>query len=119
MGAFLAVASAGKLGTTQKEKAGARPAFRIRYASSRRSVLPDDRATPAVVDARSDDIDVLADPLRGEEGAGRVDEGLGAVLHEQVIVLDAGGPVGGEAELEARADRATPAGVVAGGGNQE
>src|SRR5215216_1330424 len=83
-----------------------------------RSVLRNDRATPAVVDADGDEIDVLADAVGAEEDASRVDEGVGAVLHEQVVVFDAGRPVRGEAEFEARADHATPAGIVAGGSGQ-
>ena len=45
--------------------------------------------------------------------AARRGEGIGAVLHEQVIVFDADRPVRSEAVFEADADHAAPAGVVA------
>ena len=45
---------------------------------------------------------------------GPAGEVVGTVLHEQVIVLDANRPVRGEGVFEAGADRAAPAGVVAG-----
>src|SRR5207248_2782209 len=69
-----------------------------------------------------DEVDVLLDAVVGEEGAGRaksavVGEDVGAIAHEQVVVLDGGRPVRGEAELDAGADRATPAGGVADAGD--
>jgi hypothetical protein len=78
----------------------------------RSSVLRDDRATPFVVYADGNEIDVLIDPIGAEEDASRRDEGVGTVLHEQVIVFDRSRPVRGEAVFEAGADRATPTGVV-------
>jgi len=50
----------------------------------------------------------------GDAGDTVVDEGIGLVLQENVVVLDAGRPVRSEAEFEPGADRAAPAGVVNG-----
>src|SRR5260370_1792344 len=83
-----------------------------------RSVLRDDRAAELVVHADGDEIDVLTDAIGTEERASRRGEAVGALRHEQVIVLDRGRPVRGEAVFEADADHATPAGVVAGGGRE-
>src|SRR5438552_3694724 len=83
-------------------------------ASSARSVLRDDRAAELVVRARGDEIDVLTDAVGADEAATRRGESVGTILHEQVIELDANRPVRGESVFEASADRATPAGVVAG-----
>src|SRR5947207_11286892 len=83
-------------------------------AGSVRSVLRDDRAAELVVQAGGDEIDVLTDAVGAEGEAARRGEGVGTVLHEQVIVLDANRPVRGEGVFEAGADRAAPAGVVAG-----
>jgi len=57
------------------KKAGARPAFCIREieepgSDSRRSVLRDDRATPAVVQANSEQVDVLLDTIGTRKSAG-------------------------------------------------
>ncbi len=55
------------------------------------SVLCDDRASPAVIHANRDQIDVLTNALGSEEHARRRrDEIDGPVLREDVIVLDAG-----------------------------
>src|SRR6187549_889250 len=92
------------------KKAGARPAFRSSIVTgSGRSVLRDDRATPTVVDTGGNQIDVLTDAIGGERRAGRaeqtvVGEGVGLVLHEHVIVVDAERPVRGEAVFQADAD---------------
>src|SRR5438552_7306030 len=97
----------------QKKKAGTRPAFRYSVCGSRSSVFRDDRATPAIVDADGDEIDVLTDAdviehRAGYTGDAVVEEGVGAVPHEQMIVFDRGRPVRGEAVFEADADRAAP-----------
>src|SRR6478752_5035150 len=116
-------------GLRKNKKAGARPAFRYSVCRSRSSVLDisvldisvldisvlgDDRAAPAIIDADGDEIDVLADARDIEHGAGDtgdavVEQGVGLVLHEHVIVFDAGRPVRGEAVFEAGADGAAPA----------
>src|SRR6266404_6536946 len=103
----------------QTKKGRREAGLSVFHLLSQRSVLRNHRATPAIVDANRNEIDVLSDAVGAEEGAGRVDEGVGAILHEQVVVFDSGRPVGGEAVFEAHADHATPAGVVTGGGNQE
>src|SRR5882757_9004454 len=99
-----------------------RPALGRPFVSNlsclRRSVLRDHRATPAVVDADGDEIDVLTDAIGAEEEAARRGEGVGLVLHEQMIVFERSRPVRGEAVFEADADRATPAGVVASRGGE-
>src|SRR3954447_26570068 len=82
------------------------------------SVLRDDRAAELVVHARGDEIDVLTDAIVAGEHATRRGEGVGAVLHEQMVVLDADRRVRGEAVFEADADGATPTGVVIGRGGQ-
>ena len=96
-----------------------KPAFSVVGLLKRRSVLRDDRATPAIVDANGDEIDVIADAIGAEGEAAWRDEAKIAVLHEQVIVFDAGRPVGSEAKFEARADAGAPAGVVARGSNYD
>src|SRR3979409_1945796 len=75
-----------------------------------RSVPRDGGATPveAVIDARSDHIDVLTDAIRAIEQAGRRGEGDIAIAHEQVIVFDADRPVRCETKLKTGTDRATP-----------
>jgi hypothetical protein len=80
----------------------------------RRSVLRDHRAAELVVHADRDEIDVLTDAVGARGHAGRRGEGKGTILHEQVIVFHRGRPVRSEAVLEADADGAAPAGVVAG-----
>src|SRR5262249_38295705 len=72
----------------------------------------------AVVDADGDEIDVLTDAIGAEEDGSRRVEGVGAILHEQVVVFEADRAVGSEAEFDAGADHATPAGVVIGGGGE-
>src|SRR4051812_31454127 len=79
---------------------------------SARSVLRDDRATPTVVDAHRDEIDVLTDPDGGEGTASRGGEGQVPVAHEQVIVFEGGRPVRSKAVFEADANRAAPTGFV-------
>jgi hypothetical protein len=81
-----------------------------------RSVPRDDRATEAVIDARSDHINVLTDRVGAECGAGRNAsqnacrcEGDGAVTHEKVIVLDPNRPIRCESEFEGRCEDTTPA----------
>src|SRR5688500_12046734 len=89
----------------------------------RSSILRDHRATPAIVDADGDEIDVLTDALV-ERHAGRADgsdsavahKGMGTILHEHVIVFDAGRPVRRETIFEAHTDHATPTGIVTGRG---
>src|SRR5947207_1400168 len=90
------------------------PGASMLVAGSVRSVRRDDRAAELVVQAGGDEIDVLTDAVGAEGEAARRGEGVGTVLHEQVIVLDANRPVRGEGVFEAGADRAAPAGVVAG-----
>ena len=84
------------------------------FTSIAKSILRDDRAAEPVVQAGGDEIDVLTDAIGAEGSAGRRGEVIGTVLHEQVIVLDANRPVRGEGVFEASADRAAPAGVIAG-----
>src|ERR1700738_4856568 len=89
----------------------------------RRSVLRDHRATPTVVDADGDEIDVLANTFVREDRSGRngnasVHQSNVPVVHEHVIVFDRGRPVRGEAVFEAAASHATPAGVVVAGCNE-
>ena len=80
------------------KKAGARPAFsNLGTQVTRRSVPAE-----LVVDASGDDINVLTDAALGHLHASRDDravahEAIGLVLHEHVIVFDAGRPVRGEA----------------------
>ena len=45
------------------KKAGTRPAFSLFRLVQRSSVLRNDRATPTIVDADGDDIDILTDAL--------------------------------------------------------
>ena len=85
----------GRTGAPSK-KAGARPAFFLKTLLKDvqlrlTSVLCDDRASPAVIHANRDQIDVLTNALGSEEHARRRrDEIDGPVLREDVIVLDAG-----------------------------
>src|SRR6185369_10116232 len=102
----------------QQKSPGTRPGASMLVAVDARSVLRDDRAAELVVDAGGDEIDVRPDAIGAEEGASRRDEGVGTVLHEQVIVFDADRPVRSEGVFEADADRAAPAGVVTGDGGE-
>src|ERR1700738_4492035 len=56
----------------------------------RRSVLGDDRATPAVVDASRDQIHILVDLLKTRKYAGSDDgrECVGTIAHEQMVVFN-------------------------------
>src|SRR5690242_3108067 len=87
------------------------------------SILGDDRAAPAIVDADGDEIDVLLDALVEGQASSTNHaiggEGVGAVAHEQVVVLDRRRPVRGEAEFEACTHRAAPAGVGSGVGGED
>src|SRR5260370_30880426 len=87
---------------------------------SRKSVLPDDRATPVevVVDASGDEVHILVDRVSAEYAADRYDSGTQngcrreaatMVTHEQVIVLDRNRPIRCESEFESRSDGTTPA----------
>ena len=72
--------------------------FNPRRQMTRRSVLRRDRTAEPVVDASGDDIDVLTDTALSRQCASRegyavVHEVIGLVLHEHVIVFDAGRPV--------------------------
>src|SRR3954470_24221915 len=95
-----------------KKKAGARPAFSQIELARRSSVLRDDRATPAVVDAHGGDVDVLADAVDRGEQAGSVPEAEGLILHEHVVVFDRCRPVRSEAVFDAAADDGAPAGFT-------
>src|SRR5205085_1921857 len=81
-----------------------------------RSIFGGDRSAEAIVDACGYEINVLADPVGTEEGAGRVRERDQAILHEEVIIFDGDGPTRRKAEFDAGANRPTPAGVPACGG---
>src|SRR6266478_998572 len=94
------------------------PGLEVCWRCEIRSVPPDSeaRATEAVIDARSDHINVLTDRVGAECAAGRDAtqnacrcEGDVAVTHEKVIVLDRNRPIRCESEFEARSDDATPA----------
>src|SRR5712671_1739325 len=78
------------------------------------SVLRDDRAAPAIVDAHRDKIDVLPDAVfAGEaERRNRRSEVAGAGAHEQVVVCDSGRPVRRETIFQTDANRAAPTGVI-------
>src|SRR6266436_3584169 len=76
----------------QRKKPRAMPGALI-LSMTARSVLRDDRAAELVVHADGDEIDVLTDAIGTEERASRRGEAVGAILHEQVIVLDRGRPV--------------------------
>src|SRR6267142_962308 len=78
------------------------------------SVLRDDRAAPAIVDAHRDKIDVLPDAVfAGEaERRDRRTEVAGAVAHEQVVVCDGGRPVRREAIFQTDSNHAAPTGVI-------
>src|SRR5689334_20834288 len=98
----------------QKRPARGRPFSILGTKVAQRSVRAE-----LVVDASGDEIDILTDAALGHEQArsedGAVaDEVIGPVLHEQVIVFDAGRPVRGEAIFQAGADRGTPTGVIDG-----
>src|SRR5438132_8970834 len=108
----------GVIGRAPTKKAGARPAFRYSVCRSWRSVFGDDRATPAVVDADCDEIDILTDAgdiehRAGDTGDAVAEQGVGLILHEQMIVFDRGRPVRGEAVFEADADCAAPPADIA------
>src|ERR1700738_3014341 len=99
------------------------PGLEVYRRSEIRSLSPDGGATPvgptpveAVVDARSDHINVLTDRVGAEYAAGRDASqnacrcgGDVAVTHEKVIVLDRNRPIRCESEFEARSDDTTPA----------
>ena len=68
------------------------------------SVPGDDRTAPPVVDADGDEIDILTDAIGPEERACGVDERVGAILHEEVIVFDDNGAHPGMAAAEFVAD---------------
>src|SRR6267142_5967235 len=92
------------------------PGLKVCRRQEIRSVPPDDRATEAVIDARSDHINVLTDRVGAEYAAGRDArqnacrcERDVAVTHEKVIVLDRNRPIRCESEFEARSDDTTPA----------
>src|SRR5215213_8142430 len=87
-----------------RKKPRARPGASIFATDSERSVSRDGRAAELVVQASSDEIDVLTDAIGAEEAAARRSEGVGTVLHEQVIVLDANRPVRSKGVFEAGAD---------------
>src|ERR1700724_2219355 len=74
-----------------------------------RSVLRDHRATPAVVDARGDHVDVLLDAVGPREYASEISEVVGVPSHEQMVVLNTSRPVLREGEFDTGADRAAPA----------
>src|SRR5260221_4398412 len=74
-----------------------------------RSVLRDHRATPAVVDARGDHVDVLVDAVGPREYASEISEVVGVPSHEQMVVLNTSRPVLREGEFDTGADRAAPA----------
>src|SRR5260221_2223750 len=82
------------------------------------SVLRDDRAAELVVQAGGDQIDVLTDAIVADQQASAIGEGVGLVLHEQMVVFETDRPIRSEGILGADADRATPAGVIAGGTNE-
>src|SRR5258707_8847844 len=102
-----------KVGT---KKPRTMPGLKVCRRQEIRSVPRDDRATEAVIDARSDHIYVLTDRVGAEYAAGRDAsqnacrcEGDAAVTHEKVIVLDRNRPIRCESEFEARSDDTTPA----------
>jgi hypothetical protein len=74
------------------------------------SVLRDDRAAPAVVDADQTHIDVLADAIGVREQTCRRRKAGIVMPAEDVIVLSGDRPVLGEAEFQADAQRAAPTG---------
>src|SRR5258707_6135377 len=102
-----------KVGT---KKPRTMPGLKVCRRQEIRSVPRDDRATEAVIDARSDHIDVLTDRVGAEYAAGRDASqnacrcgGDGAVTHEKVIVLDRNRPIRCEPVVEARSDDTAPA----------
>src|SRR6478672_5955956 len=107
------MAASRQTGSPPHNKKGRHAAGLLRIQSGwRKSVLRDHRATPAIVDADGDEIDVLADAIDRGQHAGGVGEADVAVAHEQMIVLDGSRPVRGEAIFEADADSAAPAGFT-------
>src|SRR3979409_376734 len=54
----------------------------------RRSVLGDDRATPAVVDARRDQIHILVDLFKTRTCTSDGRECVGTIAHEQMVVFN-------------------------------
>src|SRR5712675_1473718 len=106
--------------TPHDKKAGEAGLSFFRWRRS--SVFRDNRATPTIVDADRDKIDVLADAIIAERRGGNTDHAVveevdGAILQEQMIVFDRGRPVRGEAIFEADTDRDAPAGVITGIGD--
>src|SRR6267142_5828434 len=112
---WLHARSAGRLIKPANKKAGARPAFsQIETFQLRlRSVFRDHRATPAVVDARGDHIDVLTDAVDTRIYADRGKNGREADVtsaHEQMIVFDCSRPVRGESKFKTSSNCTAPAG---------
>jgi hypothetical protein len=78
------------------------------------SVLGNERHIEVIVDARRDEIDILADAIVTKQGTRRagvavIQEGVGIGLQEDVVVFDRKRPVPGKTIFETDADRTTPA----------
>src|ERR1700730_13268372 len=76
------------------------------------SVLPDDRAAPAIVHASSDRVGILADAVGPRiHASDRKHTGEGVVLgaNEHMVVFDRGRPIRSEAIFNARTDDRAPA----------
>ncbi len=94
------------------------PAFKFAGEIETGSVLREARPAEAVIDARSNHINVLTDPVSPEycarsdspnpQNTSRYEADV-AVTHEKVIVLDRNRPIRCESEFEARSDDTTPA----------
>src|SRR5258705_12812378 len=81
------------------------------------SVLRDDRAAPAIVDADGGEIDILTNPVGCRKSAdwkakvsGCIEADV-AVRQEDVVILECDRPVRREAEFNTGTDRATPSGL--------
>src|SRR5262245_57959038 len=72
------------------------------------SVLRDQRAAPAIVQADEAHVDVLTDAVAAERQAAWGREAKRAIAEEDVVVFDAHRPVRRKADFQAGADRATP-----------
>src|SRR6266852_7945535 len=101
-------------GATAKGPARGRPVLNLKLSAQRlRSVFRDHRATPAVVDARGDHIDVLTDAVDARINADRGKNGREADVtsaHEQMIVFDASRPVRRKSEFKTGSNCTAPAG---------
>src|ERR1700722_17221856 len=101
----MAAAGSSFAGTAIKRPARGRPFPSNR--ACRRSVSGDDRTAEAVVHADGAHVDVLTDIVAARHGNGRYREGHVGIAHEQMVVLDADGPVRCKTDFDTGSDGGT------------